>query len=141
MSEGWPRARSPTRRREIFQEGLRLPAVKLIEAGRPNQSVMEIMKVNSRLPDFLVGDMWAGVAAARVGERRILDLVAKYGRETFVLAMDTFMDHGEQVALRALQELPHGRFEIAEEQDSGVVYPAVDRDHRRRVRGRPPRRS
>ena len=110
---------------EIFQEGLRLPAIKLIEEGRPNQSVMEIMKVNSRLPDFLVGDMWAGVAAARVGERRILDLVAKYGRETFVVAMETFMDHGEQVALRALQELPHGRFEIAEEQDSGVVYPAV----------------
>ncbi len=110
---------------QIFQEGLRLPAVKLISEGSPNQSVMEIMKANSRLPDFLVGDMWAGVAAVRVGERRILDLVAKYGRETFVLAMETFMDHGERVALRALEDVPHGRFEIAEEQDSGVVYPAV----------------
>ena len=110
---------------QIFQEGLRLPAVKLISAGQPNQSVMDIMKANSRLPDFLVGDMWAGVAAVRVGERRILDLADKYGRETFVLAMETFMAHGEQVARSALRDLPHGRFEIAEEQDSGVVYPAV----------------
>jgi N-methylhydantoinase B len=110
---------------EIFQEGLRLPAIKLISEGSPNQAVMEIMQANSRLPDFLRGDMWAGVAAARVGERRILDLVAKYGRETFVLAVQTFMDHGEQVALRALQDLPRGRFAIAEEQDSGAVYRAV----------------
>jgi N-methylhydantoinase B len=110
---------------QIFQEGLRLPAVKLISEGQANQSVMDIMKANSRLPDFLVGDMWAGVAAVRVGERRILDLADKYGRETFVLAMETFMDHGEQVARSALRDLPHGRFEIAEEQDSGVVYPAI----------------
>jgi N-methylhydantoinase B len=110
---------------QIFQEGLRLPAIKLISEGSPNQAVMEIMKANSRLPDFLRGDMWAGVAAARVGERRILDLIAKYGHETFVLVVQTFMDRGEQVALRALQDLPRGRFAIDEEQDSGVVYHAV----------------
>jgi N-methylhydantoinase B len=110
---------------QIFQEGLRLPAIKLISEGSPNQAVMEIMKANSRLPDFLRGDMWAGVAAARVGERRILELIAKYGCETFVLAVQTFMNRGEQVALRALQDLPAGRFSIAEEQDSGAVYQAV----------------
>src|SRR5205807_9195426 len=60
--------------REIFQEGLRLPAVKLIEEGRLISSVLEIMKRNSRLPDFLQGDLWAGIAAVRVGERRILAL-------------------------------------------------------------------
>jgi N-methylhydantoinase B len=92
--------------KEIFQEGLRLPGVKLIAEGEPNRSVMEIMKVNSRLPDFLQGDMWAGIAAARVGERRILELVRKYGLETFTTALRTFMEYGEQVALRALQELP-----------------------------------
>jgi N-methylhydantoinase B len=108
--------------KEIFQEGLRLPAVKLISEGKPIRPVMEIMKCNSRLPDFLQGDMWAGIAAARVGERRIQDLVAKYGLETFATALRTFMEHGEQVALRALAELPKGRFSLAEEQDSGAVY-------------------
>jgi N-methylhydantoinase B len=108
--------------KEIFQEGLRLPAVKLISEGEPIPSVAEIMKANSRLPDFLQGDMWAGIAAARVGERRIVELVDKYGLDTFKTALRVFMDYGELVALRALAELPKGTFTLAEEQDSGVVY-------------------
>ena len=108
--------------KEIFQEGLRLPAVKLVSGGEPIKSVMEIMKVNSRLPDFLQGDMWAGIAAARVGERRLLDLVHKYGVGTFVTALDLFMDYGEQVTKRALEGLPKGTFTLEEEQDSGAVY-------------------
>jgi N-methylhydantoinase B len=110
---------------EIFQEGLRLPAVKLIAAGEPIRSVMDIMACNSRLPDFLQGDMWAGIAAARVGERRIIDLIAKYGHDTFTRALSSFMDYGEQVALRALRDLPKGRFSLAEEQDTGAVYAAT----------------
>jgi N-methylhydantoinase B len=110
---------------EIFQEGLRLPAVKLVAAGVPIKSVMEIMKCNSRLPDFLQGDMWAGIAAARVGERRILDLVAKYGLATFVAALSHFMDYGERVARRALEGLPRGTFSLEEEQDSGAVYRVI----------------
>ena len=108
--------------KELFQEGLRLPAVKLISEGKPIDPVMEIMKANSRLPDYLQGDMWAGIAAARVGERRILELVVKYGLDTFVTALRVFMDYGEQVALRALRGLPKGSFSLEEEQDSGAVY-------------------
>ena len=111
--------------KEIFQEGLRLPGVKLVSEGEPIRSVIEIMKVNSRLPDFLQGDMWAGIASARVGERRILDLVEKYGRDTFVTALEVFMEYGEQVALRSLESLPKGRFELEEKQDSGAVYKVV----------------
>ncbi|MFZ0388259.1 MAG: hydantoinase B/oxoprolinase family protein [Solirubrobacteraceae bacterium] len=107
---------------EIFQEGLRLPGVKLIAAGQPIRSVLEIMKANSRLPDFLQGDMWAGVAAVRVGERRILELIDKYGADTFTTALESFMAYGEAVARRALRELPQGRFYLEEEQDSGAVY-------------------
>jgi N-methylhydantoinase B len=107
---------------ELFQEGLRLPAVKLVAAGKPIDSVMRIMEVNSRLPDYLKGDMWAGIAAARVGERRLLELVERYGLETFLTALEHFMDFGEEVAKRTLQELPKGTFSLAEEQDSGQVY-------------------
>jgi N-methylhydantoinase B len=107
---------------EVWQEGLRIPAVKLISEGEPIRSVMEIMKANSRLPDFLQGDMWAGIAAARVGERRLVELVAKYGIDTFITALREFMDYGEQVALRALRDLPKGTFSLEEEQDSGAVY-------------------
>jgi len=107
---------------EIFQEGLRIPAIKLIDHGVPIDSVMRIMEVNSRLPDFLKGDMWAGIAAVRIGARRLQELVAKYGKDTFLAAMQHFMDYGEQVSLRALARLPKGRFELEEEQDSGIVY-------------------
>jgi N-methylhydantoinase B len=110
---------------EIYQEGLRLPAVKLISRGEPIRSVMEIMTCNSRLPSFLQGDMWAGIAAARVGEQRIVELVGKYGRETFVASLRAFMDYGEEVARRALAGLPHGKFTLSEEQDSGAVYSAT----------------
>src|SRR5438034_3012569 len=108
--------------KELFQEGLRLPGIKVISVGDPIRSVLEIMKCNSRLPDYLEGDMWAGIAAARVGERRILELVGKYGRDTFTTALRESMDDGEEAARRALAGLPSGTFSLDEEQDSGVVY-------------------
>jgi N-methylhydantoinase B len=108
--------------KDLFQEGLRLPAIKVIDRGTPIRSVIEIMKCNSRLPDFLEGDMWAGISAARLGARRIIELVEKYGRNTFLTAVSLFMEYGEQVSLRSLQELSKGRFTLAEEQDDGRVY-------------------
>ena len=108
--------------REIYQEGLRLPAVKLIEHGTVISAVMDIMTTNSRLPDYLHGDLWAGIAAARLGEKRILELVDKYGVETFVQAVRVFMDQGEQTSRRALARLPNGRFTVEEEQENGLVY-------------------
>jgi N-methylhydantoinase B len=110
---------------EIFQEGLRLPGVKLISRGQPIRSVIDIMTVNSRLPKFLQGDLWAGVAAVRIGARRIEDIVRKYGSDTFATALEMFLDHGEQVVLKGLAALPKGRFSIEEEQDSGLVYKAT----------------
>jgi N-methylhydantoinase B len=107
---------------QIFQEGLRLPAIKLIEKGVANASVMDIMTVNSRLPDYLRGDMWAAIAAVRIGERRLVEIAKKYGAGTFKAAMAHFMDYGEQVSRKALKELPKGRFELLEEQDDGALH-------------------
>ena len=84
---------------------------------------MRIIEVNSRLPDFLRGDMWAGIAAARVGERRLLELVERYGVETFLDRARAL--HGLRRARsrkRTLRELPKGTFTLEEEQDSGQVY-------------------
>jgi N-methylhydantoinase B len=107
---------------EIFQEGLRLPAVKLISAGRTEQAVMDIITVNSRMPDFLLGDVWAAIAAVRVGAKRLEEMALKYGVETFVRAMDGFMTFGEQAALAELKTLPKGTFELSEDQDDGRVF-------------------
>lgn len=104
---------------EIFQEGLRLPAIKMISRGEPLAPVFDILKANSRMPDFLEGDVWAAIASVRIGARRLADLAIKYGIATFRTAMAGFMDFGEQVSRRELAKLPHGTFELTEEQDDG----------------------
>ena len=106
----------------IFQEGLRLPAIKMIARGETIEPVMQVIKVNSRMPDVLEGDVWAAVASVRVGARRIEALADKYGTDTFTAAMESFMDLGEKASLNALARLPEGTFELSEEQDNGQVY-------------------
>ncbi len=107
---------------EIFQEGLRLPAVKLISEGVTEQAVMDIITVNSRMPDFLLGDVWAAIASVRIGARRLEELADKYGVATFSYAMNSFMEFGELTALAELKKLPKGTFELDEEQDDGRIY-------------------
>lgn len=107
---------------EIFQEGVRIPAVKLVEEGRENRAVFDILLVNTRLPDFLRGDLWAGIAGLRIGERRVLELARKYGADTYLAAVEAYMDLGERHARAALARLPAGTFAFEEEQDSGAVH-------------------
>jgi N-methylhydantoinase B len=108
--------------KEIYQEGLRLPAIKIISRGAPIRSVMDIIKVNSRMPDVLEGDVWAAIASARIGAKRLSELAEKYGAATFESAMASFMDFGEKVSRAELARLPKGRFELSEEQDDGRVF-------------------
>lgn len=107
---------------EIFQEGLRLPAIKIISKGKPIRSVMEIIKVNSRMPDVLEGDVWAAIASVRIGSKRLVELAEKYGVATFENAMKAFMDYGERCSRDELAKLPHGTYELSEEQDDGRVF-------------------
>ncbi|HTE03855.1 MAG TPA: hydantoinase B/oxoprolinase family protein, partial [bacterium] len=53
---------------EVYQEGLQFPCVKLFDRGTPIESVVDLIRANVRLPDMTLGDMWAGVAALRVGD-------------------------------------------------------------------------
>lgn len=107
---------------EIFQEGIIYPGVKLISRGQPIRPVFDILTANCRMPDFLTGDLWAGVASVRIGERRILEIVNKYGKDVFLHAVEQYMDYGEQVSLKAIQQLPQGVYSLAEPQDSGQLY-------------------
>jgi hypothetical protein len=84
--------------------------------------VFDILYVNTRLPDFLRGDLWAGIAGLRIGERRVLELIAKYGPETYLAAVNDYMDLGERRALAALKALPAGVYHFEEEQDSGAIH-------------------
>jgi N-methylhydantoinase B len=107
---------------EIFQEGLILAGIKLFSRGQPIRSVFDILTANCRMPDFLTGDLWAGVASVRVGERRVLEIVNKYGKDAFIHAVEEYLDFGEKVSLSALKRLPKGKFSLVEEQDNGPAY-------------------
>ncbi|WP_338499887.1 hydantoinase B/oxoprolinase family protein [Pseudomonas trivialis] len=107
---------------EIFQEGLRLASVKLISRGQPIRSVLQILRCNTRMPDFMEGDLWAGIAAVRGGATRLQVLSGKYGIEVFLAAMQAFMELGEKTSLSALRSLPPGRLQKEELQDDGSVF-------------------
>jgi N-methylhydantoinase B len=107
---------------EIFQEGLILSGIKLFSRGEPIRSVFDILTSNCRMPDFLIGDLWAGVASVRVGERRVLEIVEKYGKDVFLHAVEEYLAYGEQVTLAALKDLPKGKYSLIEPQDAGPDY-------------------
>lgn len=107
---------------EIFQEGLRLPAVRLMERGEPIGAVFHIIAANSRLPDFVKGDLWAQVAASRKAAQRVRDLAEHYGLPAFDAALRDLFDEGERRALAGLAGLPAGTYRLQEEQDDGAVW-------------------
>ncbi len=112
---------------EIFAEGLRLPPVRLFNAGVKNQAVFDIIEVNSRLPDFVYGDLWAQVAASKSAERQILILYEKYGTATVEQSMSEAFATGRARALSGLQTVPSGVYEIEEQQDNGELWHATIR--------------
>lgn len=95
---------------EIYQEGLQFPNIKLFNRGEPNQALLDLIAANVRLPDMTLGDLWAGVAALRVGERRFLELCRTYGRATVLAAIERLLDYGEEMIRHELRQLPKGEF-------------------------------
>jgi N-methylhydantoinase B len=93
---------------DVFQEGLLLPAVKIYKAGVLDKELLNIIRFNSRLPDRVVGDMNAQISACRTGERRVADLVDRFGVETYREAVEAILDHGERISRARLAELPKG---------------------------------
>ena len=67
---------------EIYQEGLRLPPVRLYDSGEPVEAIFRIIERNVRVPDIVIGDIRSEVAACAIGERQLLDLIGKYGKES-----------------------------------------------------------
>ncbi len=107
---------------DTFQEGLHLRFLKLFDEGRMNEALVEMIRTNVRLPDSTIGDMHAGVAACRVGGRRIVELAERYGVEGLLAAMDSLLDYGERMTLEELKKLPKGVFtaeDVVEEDGHG----------------------
>ena len=111
----------PGNSREIFQEGLIIPPVKLYRKGEPQEDVMRMILANVRTPAERRGDLNAQLAALRIGERRLHELAERYGAEALRANFAAILDYAERRMLKRLAELPPGEY-FAEDalDDDGV---------------------
>ncbi len=108
---------------EIFQEGLRIPPLKLYERGVPNETLLRILEKNVRLPVRLMGDLRAQLAACHTAETAFLGLIARYGRAAVASFMDQLIAYAERLTRAALAELPDGTWAFEDWiDDDGVDY-------------------
>lgn len=102
---------------EIYQEGLRLPPVRLFSQGVLNQDLMAILCLNVRLPDKVRGDVMATVAACTRGERAVQGLARRYGAEVLVAEMAHLLDYTEKMTRAELAALPDGTWTFEDHLD------------------------
>lgn len=94
----------------IYQEGLRMPPIKLYERGRLNQAVMRLIEANMRLPEHRRGDLSAMLGACRVAEARVQRLFAKYGLATVLECIAINLDRSEARMRECIGTLPEGTY-------------------------------
>lgn len=95
---------------DIYQEGLRIPILKLVEAGVTNQAVLDLIALNTRLPNQVMGDIRAQIAACNNGEKAILDLLRRYGSHRFQFYCDEIQDYAERLIRAEIARLPDGTY-------------------------------
>ncbi len=93
---------------DMHQEGLFFPCSKIYKRGVLNKELEDIIRFNCRMPERVLGDMNAQISSCRTGERRVQELVKKFGLETFTQATEQILDHGERLARTRLSTLPRG---------------------------------
>ncbi|MDG4831007.1 hydantoinase B/oxoprolinase family protein [Solwaraspora sp. WMMD1047] len=93
---------------DMHQEGLIFPGTKVVARGEPVHEIHELIRFNSRMPDEVLGDLHAQIAALRTGERRLLEIIAKFGRPIVSAAVDRIIADGEARSRAALAALPQG---------------------------------
>ena len=93
---------------ELYQEGLIIPPVKLCDAGEYNDALLALIIANSRGPKERLGDLQAQLAAQRVGERRLLGLLAAHGRERLREHENALLDYSRRLTEASIAAIPDG---------------------------------
>jgi len=108
---------------EIYQEGLRIPILRLLEAGRPNQAIFDLIARNSRQPTQVLGDIRAQMAACANGARGFAALVARYGAASFRAYTAALHDHAERLIRAEILALPDGEYHFEDFLDGLGLHP------------------
>jgi len=93
---------------EIYQEGLRIPPLRLFDQGTPNDTLFELLRLNVRIPEKVNGDVMATVAACRRGERGLQELARRHGAERLLGDMKDLQAYAEEMTRAELRAMPNG---------------------------------
>lgn len=107
---------------EIFEEGLRIPPSKLHDAGQENRTLFRLIEFNSRVPDRVLGDLKAQIAALNQAERDLRALLVDWQTETFECYMSDLIDYAEKLTRAGIAALPDGEVEFTEWNDDDGVH-------------------
>jgi N-methylhydantoinase B len=112
---------------EIFQEGLRLPPVRITRGGEMQDDLLRSILANVRDPETFRGDFLSQIAALEMGARGIRSIVDRYGVETFLSVSNALLDHSEQSMRAAIRALPDGVYEAEDFVDGDGLEPGAKR--------------
>ena len=102
---------------EIIQEGIRVPFLKLEEAGKPDEKLWEMIKLNVRIPEQMTGDLNAQIAACHAGRRGLTELMARYGVDEVLCYGDELHDYAERLTRAEIREIPNGTYVFVDHLD------------------------
>jgi N-methylhydantoinase B len=108
---------------EIFQEGLCIPPLRLVEAGRPNETLLAILSRNVRVPEKVIGDLHSQIAACTEGEEGLIRVAQEYGLETTRWYLRDLLDYAEERTRQAIARLPDGEFAFEDHLDDDGMSP------------------
>ncbi len=102
---------------EIYQEGLRIPIVKFLEKGVANKALWDVIALNVRTPEKVIGDLQAQIAACKSCERELFELFERYGAETILGYAQHLQEYAEQLTRAEIREVPNGVYRFTDHID------------------------
>jgi N-methylhydantoinase B len=111
----------PTNATELFQEGIQIPALKLLDRGTYNDTLIQMLRLNVRMPDSFMGDLNAQIAACRVGAGRVRRLADTHGRPGLLALFAALLDRSEALTRAALRALPDGVYRSSDTLDNDGI--------------------
>src|SRR3954463_7729701 len=106
---------------EIYQEGLRIPPLKLYERGERNEALFALIESNVRLPVKVFGDLRAQLAACHIAEQALDELAARYGEAKLAQYMTELVDYAERMTRAAISDLPDGVYDFLDHIDDDGI--------------------
>ncbi|MCA9901774.1 MAG: hydantoinase B/oxoprolinase family protein [Ardenticatenaceae bacterium] len=95
---------------EIYQEGIIIPPIKLVEAGRRNEAVWQLILRNVRTPEERNGDLAAQLAAHAIGEKRLAEIISRYSLADALAHAEALIDYAKTLTETAVTQIPNGRY-------------------------------